>query len=94
MGKSYSVEKKSEEVIIAQNGANSATTSQLEQNLEKYGTIAIVIVLLCGIYLVFVLYKKCKQDTRKILQKDMAVWHSTMSLQVAPQQAQPRHHVV
>lgn len=72
MGKSYSVEKKSEEVIIAQNGANGATTSQFEQNLEKYGTLATVLVVLIIIYVIYILHKKCKQDTRKMLQKEMS----------------------
>lgn len=35
MGKSYS---KQEEVIIAQNGANSASQTTVEQKLEYYGT--------------------------------------------------------
>lgn len=93
MGKTYSIEKKTEEVIIAQNGANSATNSHYEQTVEKYGIVIIIIAAVLGICILYVVFKKCKMGTKKMLRKEMAVWHSTNSLPLA-QQAQPRHNIV
>lgn len=93
MGKTYSVEKKTEEVIIAQNGANSATNSHFEQTIEKYGIVIMLIAAVLSIYILYMVYKRCKQGTQKMLRKEMAVWHSTTSLPMA-QQAQPRHNMV
>lgn len=67
MGKSYS---KSEEIIIAQNGANNASNSSLEQKIEVYGTVVasfLVLFLLCATCL---LCKKCKKGVKTWARKE------------------------
>lgn len=91
MGKTYSVEKKTEEVIIAQNGANNASNSHIEQTIEKYGWIVLVILAAIVIYYSYMIHQKCKKNIKKMLQKEMTVWHSSANLPVAQQQPQPRH---
>lgn len=68
MGKTYS---KREEVIIAQNGANNASQSTLEQKFDKYGIVVICLlsaVMLIGIYL---LYKRCNRGIKKWARKEL-----------------------
>ncbi|CAF4946094.1 unnamed protein product [Pieris macdunnoughi] len=57
MGKTYSVEKKEEEVIIAQNGANQASTSHLEFKLEVLGIMVTVMSFIIFIACAVALYK-------------------------------------
>lgn len=93
MGKTYSVEKKTEEVIIAQNGANNASNSHYEQTIEKYGLIIFGIAIIIAIYITYRMFKRCKQGAQKILRKEMTVWHSNLNIPMAQQMTQPQHTV-
>lgn len=57
MGTSVS---KPEEIIIAQNGANSASTSNLEASVKMYGSIMLAVLILCGIMFMYFCLQKCK----------------------------------
>lgn len=68
MGKSYS---KQEEIVIAQNGANGASTSSMEKKMEVYGiviTCVVVLLLLIGVYIVM---HKCNKSVKKWARKEM-----------------------
>lgn len=85
MGKTYSTEKKTEEIIIAQNGANDATNSHFEQQVEKYGMAMSAVTILIIIAILYLVYKKCIQRARKVIRKEMAAAHNN---QISPQQLQ------
>lgn len=71
MGKTYSVEKKEEEVIIAQNGANQATTSKLEMKLETMTIMMTVMAVIIGVALAVAAYKICRHGTGRALRKEL-----------------------
>lgn len=52
MGKSYS---KNEEIVIAQNGANQADFTNIENHLKMYGVLMVVI----GVMLMLIILCKC-----------------------------------
>lgn len=94
MGKTYSVEKKTEEIVIAQNGANEATTSHIEQILPRVELILTIIGIIITIYAAYRVFKKCKQGTRKMLNKEMSVWHSANNIAMGQQQMPTARHIV
>lgn len=69
MGKSYS---KTEEIVIAQNGANSASTSSLEQKIEMYGITIITILIILFLIALTCVYKNCNKGVRKWARKELA----------------------
>lgn len=68
MGKTYS---KSEEIIIAQNGANSANFSEIETHMKLYGALSIVIVVLLTGLIMYYCCGACRTRTRGWLRKEM-----------------------
>lgn len=66
MGKTYSVEKKSEELIIAQNGANGASTSHMEYKLEILGIAVTAIAVIFCMVCILTVYKLCVHKTKRL----------------------------
>lgn len=92
MGKTYSTEKRNEEVIIAQNGANDATHSHFEQQMEKYGTSISIVVMVIILAIIYIVYKKCIQRVRKVVRQEVAAGRSD-NYPHHQQQALPRQMV-
>lgn len=86
MGKSYS---KQEDVIIAQNGANSASTTSLEQKIELYGLFLVAIIILLLLITAFIMCRKARKGARNWARKQAIFALSTSQIDRAghPQQA-------
>lgn len=86
MGKQVS---KQEEIIIAQNGANSASTSNLEVNVKLYGSIMLAVLILLGLLFLYFCAKKCKMASSSWMQHQIKTVHSEIPV-VTVQQPQPQ----
>lgn len=64
--------EKTEEIIIAQNGANDASLSHVEEKLKIFGSIASVAVVLLILFFGFFVLKCCRRGTSKLIQKHIA----------------------
>lgn len=90
MGKTYSIEKKEEEVIIAQNGANHASTSNLEIKMETLTILITVIGVLMCVAVIIWAYKKCTDRTGKVLRKHLDGFRAASA--IAASQSQVNHN--
>lgn len=88
MGKSYSVEKKEEEVIIAQNGANHASATHMEHKLEVLGTLVIMMAVIICLACVITVYKVLVNKTKRILRRELCASQNASVIGVIPQHAQ------
>lgn len=70
MGKSYS---KQEEIIIAQNGANNASQTTVEQKLETYGTVILIILGIILLFGILVMCKRCHSGVKKWARMEFAL---------------------
>lgn len=86
MGKSYS---KSEEIIIAQNGANNANQSSVEQKLELYGAVVASVLVLLILFAMCFLCKKCKKGATNWAKKELITVMSTSQIDKIGQQQTP-----
>lgn len=93
MGKSYSVQKKEEEVIIAQNGANQASTSNLEIKMETLMTLVTVMGVLMCVAAAVLAYKKCTDRTGKVLRKQLDTFRAASVVAVPQGQVNPTFNV-
>lgn len=83
MGKSYS---RPEEIIVAQNGANDASHSSLEEKVQMYGiVIAIMIIFLIAIGAYFI-FGRCNKNMKKWARKEMISVVSLGQVEKAGQQ--------
>lgn len=75
---------RTEEVIIAQNGANSATTSQLEieAKISTLNIIVMVVIACVALLYLYILFQHYKKHTRKIFRKEMSKSVSSAQQQV------------
>ncbi|CAG4993587.1 unnamed protein product [Colias eurytheme] len=71
MGKTYSVEKKDEEIVIAQNGANHATASNTDFKLEVLSVTVTVMAVILFVLCAILIYKVCVIRARKMLRKEL-----------------------
>lgn len=76
MGKTYSVEKKQEEVIIAQNGANGASTEHLETRIETYGLVITAMGVILLVLFIFCGCKMVMNKSQKWIKKQLADFQS------------------
>lgn len=83
MGKSYS---KQEEIIIAQNGANDASQSSLEQKMEMYSILIAIIMLILLVFGACFIFKKCNKGMKKWARKEMISVISLSQIDKAGQQ--------
>lgn len=89
MGKSYSTEKKTEDIVIAQNGANDATNSHFTQKIDMVISIGAIVIVLVILY---VMHKKCMHRIRKVVKQEISAGR-TDNVQQIQQQALPRQMV-
>ncbi|CAB3248533.1 unnamed protein product [Arctia plantaginis] len=82
MGKAYS---KQEEIVIAQNGANSASNSSLEQRIELYGLVMASSLAITFIVAVWFVFKRCHIGAKKWARKE---FFSAVSLSQVDKAAQ------
>lgn len=70
MGKSYS---KQEEIVIAQNGANGATSSvsEINANFKLYGTLMLIVFVLLVLMFTYFCMSKCKRHSQKWIQRQV-----------------------
>lgn len=83
MGKSYS---KREEIVIAQNGANSANQSSLEQRIEFYGLAIGSLVVILLIIVACLMVKRCHRGTKRWIRKELSSAVSVNSVDKVAQQ--------
>lgn len=86
-------ESKQEEIIIAQNGANSASTSDIEVSLKMYGSIMLVGIIIFGILFLYMCIKKCREMSSNWVQTQIKSVHSevpVVAIQQPQTQAQPQ----
>lgn len=88
MGTTYSIEKKQEEVVIAQNGANQASTSHMEYKLEVMGIIISVMAAIICITLVFIVCKVCANKTKRLLRQELSALQNNSVVSAIPQPVQ------
>ncbi|CAH4035360.1 unnamed protein product [Pieris brassicae] len=70
MGKNQSKQEE-KSIVIAQNGANQATT--LEEKIEKYGTFIAAVLVLLLVIGVYFLYKKINKSLKKFTMKAVSM---------------------
>ncbi|CAF4927613.1 unnamed protein product [Pieris macdunnoughi] len=87
MGKTYSMEKKEEEVIIAQNGANQGSTTHMEFKLEVLGIMVTVMLFIIFIACAVAVYKVCVYKTKRMLRRELMCASQNVSASVTQQQA-------
>lgn len=86
MGKSYS---KQEEIIIAQNGANNAKNSSLEEKIEQYGLWITGILVTILIIISVCVIKKCNRGIKKWTRKEIVSAVSSTQIDKAGQTPAP-----
>lgn len=88
MGTTYTIEKKQEEVVIAQNGANQASTSHTEYNLEVLGIMVSVMAAIMCIAFVLTVCKVCANKTKSLLRQELSAFQNNSVAGVIPQPVQ------
>lgn len=85
-----SKQSKTEEIVIAQNGANDVDYSSIEQKLERHGMIVTTTIIIIMLVIGFVIYKKCRNVTGKWI-RNQVVLPTTLAQAVQAGQQVPQH---
>lgn len=88
MGKGISKEAKQDNIIVAQSGTNSI---QMEQKLETFGLITLVMVVLLAVIIAYCVYKKLYTGIKAWTRRQIVfVTKSTQPVQVEPTPGSPQ----